>query len=65
MAFFADTAIEVMLDATHTADPKSNRRSQDMDGHQKRFGEGKYDWKRYALLNFAMINDKITLPWES
>lgn len=60
---FADTAIVVMLDATQTADPKNKRQSQDIDGHQERFHDGKYDWKRYVLFNFAMTTkDTVILP---
>lgn len=58
----ADTAIEVMLDATKTADVNSQRQSQDIDGHCDRFRSDKYDWKRYVLLNFNMRNCKIVLP---
>ena len=59
---FADTAIEVILDATQTIDETTKGQSQDMDAHQKRFHEGQYHWKRYVLFNFAMSNDKIILP---
>jgi len=59
---FADTAIEVMLDATQTAAPNSTRQSQDIDGHQERFRDGKHDWKRYVLFNFAMSKDEVILP---
>jgi hypothetical protein len=60
---FADTAIEVMLDATQTADPKTTGQSHDIDAHHRRFCDDKYNnWKRYVLFNFAMSNDKIILP---
>jgi hypothetical protein len=59
---FADTAIEVMLDATQTTDPKSTQQSQDIDRHQERFRNGQYEWKRYVLFNFAISNDKVVLP---
>ena len=58
----ADTAIEVMLDATQTADVKSKQQSQDIDGHWDRFNSDKYDWERHVLLNFNMSKDKIILP---
>jgi hypothetical protein len=60
---FADTAIEVLLDATQTSD-KRNRRSQDIDEHLERFHDAKYDWKRYVLFNFAMKNSKVVLPMD-
>jgi len=59
---FADTAIEVMLDATQTDDPKSSRQSQDIDGHLERFRSGKYPCSNYVLFNFVMSGDKILLP---
>lgn len=59
---FADTAIEVMLDATKTVRPNSTRQSQDIDGHQERLRNDKYDWKRYVLFNFAMTQDAVVLP---
>lgn len=59
---FADSAIEVMLDATQTGDPKTKGQSQDIDAHQKRFHDGKYDWKRYVLFNFAMSKNEVILP---
>jgi hypothetical protein len=61
---FADTAIEVMVDATQSSE-KSKCRSQDIDEHLERFRDGKYDWKRYVLFNFAMKNDKVVLPWDT
>ena len=59
---FADTAIEVMLDATQTAHPGSAGQSQDIDKHLERFTSGKYPWKRYVLFNFAMKGDTPILP---
>ena len=59
---FADTAIEVVFNATQTADPKSTRQSRDIDDHSERFHHGKYAYKRYVLFNFAMSGDKIVLP---
>jgi hypothetical protein len=59
---FADTAIEVMLNATQTTDVDSTRQSQDIDGHLKRFRGDKYHCKRYVLFNFAMTKDKVVLP---
>lgn len=63
---FADTAIEVMLDATQTVNPKTKGGTQDIDAHLKRFEDGDYPWKRNALLNFAMKakkkKDRIILP---
>jgi hypothetical protein len=62
---FADTAIEVMLDATQTADPGSAGQSQDIDKHLERFTSGKYPWKRYVLFNFAMKGDTPILPMDT
>jgi energy-coupling factor transporter ATP-binding protein EcfA2 len=64
---FADTAIEVMLNATKTTDVESKhkqtRQSRDIDGHVERFRDGKCGWKRYVLFNFAMTKeDKVVLP---
>lgn len=59
---FADTAIEVILDATRTVNEETKEQSQDMDVHLKRFTEGKYPWKRYVLFNFAMTKDEVVLP---
>lgn len=56
---FADTAIEVRLDATQTVDERTKGQSQDIDAHQTRFHDGKYHWKRYVLLNFAMSKDAV------
>jgi hypothetical protein len=59
---FADTAIEIMLDATQTVDSNTKGQSQDIDAHLQRFLDKKYSWKRYVLLNFAMTTDKLVLP---
>jgi hypothetical protein len=56
---FADTAIEVMLNATQTVNETSKKQSQDIDGHLQRFSENKYPWKRFVLFNFAMSKDKV------
>ena len=58
----SDTAIELMLNATQTADPNSARQSQDIDEHRKRFSPYKYQWKNYVLFNFAMKGDRVVLP---
>lgn len=59
---FADTAIEVMLDATQTVDAKTKGQAQDIDAHLKRFEDDDYPWKRYVLFNFAMSKDRVILP---
>lgn len=59
---FADTAIEVMLDAMQTVDAKTKGQTQDIDAHLKRFDDGDYPWTRYALLNFAMSKERVILP---
>lgn len=61
---FADTAIEVMLDATQTLNPETKGQSQDIDMHRQRF-LANYNWKRFVLFNFAMSNDKVILPRDS
>ena len=54
----ADTAIEVMLNATQTVDPNSSRHPKDIDGNVERFSQGKYPWKGHHLLfNFYMRSD--------
>lgn len=59
---FADTAIEVMLNATRTLHPASTRQSQDIDSHAERFLSGKYPWERYVLFNFAWDKNEVVLP---
>jgi hypothetical protein len=56
---FADTAIEVMFDASQTVNETNITQSQDIDGHLQRFSKSKYPWKRFFLFNFAMSKDKV------
>eukprot|EP01033_Poteriospumella_lacustris_P012901 gene12901-9231_t len=59
----AESAIEVMLNATQTTlDPASTRQSQDIDSHADRFLSGKYPWTRYVLFNFAWDKNEVVLP---
>ena len=58
----ADTAIEVLLNATQTAHPTSAQQSQDIDGHLERFRSDQYHWKRYILFNFALNSKDVILP---
>jgi hypothetical protein len=59
----ADTAIEVLRDATQTVHEETKGQSQDMDGHLGRFLDNTYPWKRFVLLNFNMKRGgKIILP---
>lgn len=53
---FADTVIEVLLNATQTVDQA--RAQEHADGFLNR----KYPWKRYVLFNFAMKGDGLVLP---
>lgn len=62
---FADTAIGVMLDATQTANPESERQSRDIDAHLQRFCAKEYTRRRFVLLNFAMNSDDIVLPMDA
>jgi hypothetical protein len=60
----ADTAIEVLRNATQSAEPRSettDAQSQDIDEHLARFHRDKYAWKRFALFNFALSTD-VVLP---
>lgn len=59
----AETAIEVLLNATQTTlHPASTRQSQDIDSHADRFLSGKYPWTRYVLFNFAWDKNEVVLP---
>lgn len=58
---FADTAIEVMLNAIQTIQ-KRTPQSQDIDKHLKRFHPDKYAWKRYVLFNLTKKGVSPVLP---
>jgi len=40
-------------------------RTTDIDEHLERFLTGKYNWKRFAIINFAMKKNEIVLPRNS
>ena len=59
----ADTAIEVMIDATRKTDLDTNDvQSRDIDDHLQRFKDRQDDYERFVLLNFALTKDKVVLP---
>jgi hypothetical protein len=60
-----DTALEAIRNATQTKKVNSKKRSTDIDEHMERFTsetEMKYNFKHFALLNFAMEGKKVVLP---
>ena len=59
-----DTALEVIRNATQTANVNSKRGSADIDEHLERFTshKKKYNFQHFALLNFAMEGKEVVLP---
>ena len=57
-----DTGLEVIRNATQTAQEGSKGGSADIDDHLERFTSGKYFFNHFALLNFALENKKLVLP---
>ena len=51
---YCDSALEVIRNATQTANENAIPGSSDINEHLSRFLSGKYPWKRFVLFNFAM-----------
>ena len=58
-----DAGVEVLRNATQTANDDATEQSQDVNKHARRFTERQYQVDRFALLNFSMDGRKeIILP---